>query len=211
MRRPGVEKRWTDEECKQLRDWVEGGKTLKDCAALLGRTTGSVNNKAGLLGLRSRFKPDEWWTAERLAKLRELRTAGFTWAQIVEKLGRSEGTCRRMARTLGFKRAPQATNGRAWTPEEDQHLLDMMTAGWAAAQVAERLGRTIYAIKARWGMLSGHRGGYQEKPKPKDDEIKMRRCLGRLCGGVMFQSEHSGHRMCERCVKHCSGVHMGHV
>lgn len=47
-------------------------------------------------GHASKVAPDYvWWTAEQVAKLRQLRAAGETWAAIGKALGRTADACRR--------------------------------------------------------------------------------------------------------------------
>ena len=99
-----------------------------------------------------------------------------------------------------------------WTPEEEQIVKAMWSLHATPAMIAKRLSRATGQVhdKIRRLDLPRHerkpkstRNKYKSessvRPKPDKSQEAMRRCLGTLCGNLMFKSDWPGHRICRQC------------
>ena len=86
---------------------------------------------------------------------------------------------------------------RPFNLAEDNVLLARREQGETWASIARHLNRHPSSVQER------HR--HLKNPIHTSSTVKshraMRKCLGPLCGGKQFESEHSGHRICPRCAK----------
>ena len=104
-------------------------------------------------------------------------------------------------------------SGNTWLPDEDTLLIWLSEVRVPVVQMPPHFPRhSLNAIKGRRAKL-GLTKRQKTVSKPKSDKpstAKMRKCLGSLCGGKEFWSEHVGMRMCRAC-RHaadrwCSGL-----
>lgn len=98
---------WTPEEEETLLDLRRRRMTFRQIAGRLGRTEGAVANRHSELMTgkfvvgeeRSRFDP---WRPEEDAELcRAYLPGGPTLREVAERIGRSEGACKKRAQQLG--------------------------------------------------------------------------------------------------------------
>ena len=221
FKRPvGVPVPWSHAKTEALKKGLAEGQSYLTIAKALGTSEKTVLRHAQRLGLKSVHKSrDEakaFWTPERQAQLVAMCQEGKSWREITEFFDRGESNCRIWVKRLGAVKAdgrenPRATNGKAWSKEDDARLWRLTQfEGRTRAEAAKLLNRTPRATHARMAYLN--RTGFEIDPKPlRPDLSKMRKCLGIQCGGKMFRSHGPGNRLCERC-KYWAGVmHEGHV
>jgi hypothetical protein len=58
--------------------------------------------------------------------------------------------------------------GRPWTLSEDRQLRDMLNAGKKAPEIAQKLKRTIVAVRARAQIINGRRKAAAQSPRPME-------------------------------------------
>jgi DNA-binding NarL/FixJ family response regulator len=222
FKRVGVPIKWTEAEDEILTKGLLEGKSYVELAMALGKGEKTTKRHAEALGLRSnhisRAEAAAYWTKAKQDQLRDMIEAGYKWSEIIKVMGRSEANLRIWAKRIGaeMKRDPakQATNGKPWTPEEDQKLLSLVAQGLQHTVIAERLGRpSRKATEARMAILN--RGGARAKcyeQKPASKAMAERVCLGPNCRGARkFLSKGPENRMCQGCRESIQGLHMGHV
>ncbi len=100
------------------------------------------------------------WTPERDAQLTADWDAGFTTAEIGERMGISKNSVIGRAHRLRLPSRADALRARPW-PEADDATLRQLYGGFlTAAQIAARMGRTLHAISYRakfLGLVAGRR------------------------------------------------------
>ena len=81
---------WTHEEVELLKQLRGEGKSIRECANVLGRSHVSVRDKwyNGLAGKTKRPRP---WTDAEVRRLEQLRAEGKTIQQCADILGRTYG------------------------------------------------------------------------------------------------------------------------
>jgi hypothetical protein len=162
-------------------------------------------------------------TAAELEQFKAFVSEGKSGRWLARHYHHAQGWAEKVAAALGMEiKAPAPNGGDFWTKAEDACLLEGRRRGKTYAEIAVEIqavsGRVtpLRNICNRYHRLIGskaysvnryRRPGLDEPPP----ERKQRRCLGRLCGGVMFESDGPGNRLCPRCAGHVSGVHVGPV
>lgn len=130
-------KRWSEEELQFLRD-NDGKLTVKEAAAALGRTYGSVNLARVRLGLA---ETQPRWTEEEKAYLLAHKDDMMD-SEIAAVLGRHVESVGNMRRKLsGYKNRP-------WTTEEEEALRECWGT-MTMAGICKKLDRSYNAIMAR--------------------------------------------------------------
>ena len=143
-RPPNSGKRWTLEEDGELGTlWEE--KSPKEIAALLGRSTQSVLNRAHQLKLKAKRPPNRkyYWTAERDALLKERYNSQ---TRRIDELARAlpmypRWAIKKRAAILGIAR----TKEPRWT-KRDKTFLAKWLAHRSVEWIAKRLNRTVTAV-----------------------------------------------------------------
>lgn len=90
---------------------------------------------------------------------------------------------------------------RPFNLAEDNVLLAGREKGETWASIARHLNRHPSSIQARHRQLKEPIQSMFRRTSQSLSTRAKRKCLGPLCGGKLFESEHSGHRICPRCAK----------
>lgn len=150
-------RRWTPEEDAALLELSSAGETFAAIGERLGRSGGSVANRAKLLreGLKDP-KGRRRWTPEDDAELLELARAGVPQVEIARRIGRRQGTVSTRLKALGFRTgAAPRKKRREWLPEDDTKLLELAERGVPQVRIAEELGRDPQTVSQRLISLRG--------------------------------------------------------
>jgi DNA-binding MarR family transcriptional regulator len=86
------------------------------------------------------------WTAKEVALLKELYPE-CPIGEIAKRLGRTTSTVKNRAYRLGLKR--KSSLGKLWTAEEVQLLIELYSTHEDIQDIAERIGRTPNAVRAK--------------------------------------------------------------
>ena len=172
-------RRWTATELRDAQEQLRAGAPLDEVAERLGRTVPSVRDRAaypaGLPGAVSRFR----WPAADDAKLLQMIRDGVPAVRMAERLSRTVRSIRHRAYRHGL--AVPLAPGRApkWTRAELARLREMRAAGATYEVVAERLGRTGYAVKQRAHKIGIARPAPAwRRPWTADDDATLLRLVG---------------------------------
>lgn len=98
------------------------------------------------------FSRNAKWSKESEELLKEKIAEGYDCEYIAEYLGRSTNAIILRANKLGLSVKKKNTVNR-WTPEDDMILKEMYREGATADEIAYRLDRTVYAVRARLGKI----------------------------------------------------------
>ena len=154
--------RWTPEEDEVVVDMRSRGETYAAIAReLSGRTAAAVQGR-WRKSLENRHQPDRngaAWTAEEDAVIVSMKSRLETHDAIAKELGRT--TLAVQNRWYKLKSLPPKRSGAAWTPGDDEFIVDAMARGDTYAAIARKLGRTKQAVQNRWFKL---------KSLPRDSE-----------------------------------------
>jgi hypothetical protein len=139
--------RWAEWELANLRLKAQMGKSAREICGLLGKTRWQVSEQRRRLGL-FRKTPRLWTPAE----VEQLRAAVgvYTACEMTVRLGRSRGCINSKLEALGLKlnRTAQTGRYRIWSAEQEATLRELV-ATLPAEEIAERVGRTVLACKAK--------------------------------------------------------------
>lgn len=165
MKPPGTH--WTKEELETLRRLLEEGRTCREIAEVLQRSTKSVQNarKDHLPGTPPfRKDPEDYrgkkarnrhhWTEEELTLLYRYWRR-IPMRQLTAMLGMASVTVTKKVRELGITRqAPQlpgteplSRQNKWWTEEENRMLAMMVRDGYTYPEMASALGRSEYSVR----------------------------------------------------------------
>ncbi len=100
----GHGRKWTAKEVALLKE-LYPECPIGEIAKRLGRTVGAITGRAGYMGLKRKSYLDRLWTAQELQLLRELYPTCKDIQDIAERIGRSPGTVRAKAYSIGLKRS----------------------------------------------------------------------------------------------------------
>jgi len=140
-------------------------------ARALGRNLASVHGRySKLMGVSDpTYVPrHESMLPTEVAKIMELRKAGFTYDSIARSLGRSESTVRTKHLSVGG--GLQGVGGGRYTPEEDAKLIAMKSNALSLTTIAKRLQRTVPSVHNRAGRLRDL-GRLQRPGRKKSSEV----------------------------------------
>lgn len=92
---------WTTSEIKTLREMTRVGRSRREIAAALGRSTADVQVKAGQLGGEFMLRgPRRAWADEELHTLTDMARQGRSLKDISAALSRCEGSCHQKLRSI---------------------------------------------------------------------------------------------------------------
>ena len=154
---------WTDEEIKTLTDLFNSGKSYKEIAETLGKTTRACQGKAVRLGLKKKElnvwteqKRADFWTDTEIEKLNQFVAEGLSASDIAEKIGRSKSSVFYQLGKLNLrikeKSLLQESNyRRAYTLDDDYFeeidtqtkayfLGWLITDGWVTGEIRSKRG-----------------------------------------------------------------------
>ena len=153
--------RWTPEEDEVVVDMRSRGETYAAIAReLSGRTAAAVQSRwHKSLENRQPDRNGAAWIPEEDAVIVSMKSRLDTYDAIAKELGRTKQAVQN--RWFKLKSLPPKRTGAAWTPEDDEFIVDAMARGDTYAAIARELGRTTQALQARW---------YKLKSLPRDSE-----------------------------------------
>ena len=157
---PARGRSWCKWEEDFLLDWI-GEFGLHECARQLGRTPSSVALRCAWLGIRKPKQPDVEASASKAEPKPEAQTPEKAPVRPQDakegvEAGKDKGESK--AGDSGASESEKADSGRqvitielpkAWTPEDDEKLLQMRGEGKTFADCGAVLGRTPYACESR--------------------------------------------------------------
>lgn len=135
---------WTKEMEKLLKTKA-GNQSTKSIARLLKMPINRVKLKANRMGVSLRTKKYRLWTdgeMERLEKSLHL----CDWAEIAEKVGRTEDACRKKASELGLN----LDQRREWTTKDLKLIHQSRLDGMSYKRIAKMLSRTESSVRRRY-------------------------------------------------------------
>ena len=153
--------RWTPEEDDVVVDMRSRGETYAAIAReLSGRTAAAVQGRwRKSLENRQPDRNGAAWIPEEDAVIVSMKSRLDTYDAIAKELGRTKQAVQN--RWFKLKSLQPKRTGAAWTPEDDEFIVDAMARGDTYAAIARELGRTTQALQARW---------YKLKSLPRDSE-----------------------------------------
>lgn len=90
------------------------------------------------------------WTDEEDELLIELWNQGMTTERIAEEVGRTKnGVVQRAVFLKRIHLIGHKPNREPWTKKDDYRLVRMKKAGKSGKEIAERLGRSVYAVRTK--------------------------------------------------------------
>lgn len=160
---------WRPSEYERARQLRETGLTWREVGEQLGRSEGAMHC------LLATFKASDWsaldmladaqprprvvpkytyrvWRPSELAKAREMRAGGHTWADIGAALNRQPEAVAQYVATANAKAAIAKVTGRksakyAALSEHERRIVDaMLTEGLGVRAIGEAVGRNWYVI-----------------------------------------------------------------
>ena len=153
-------RRWSDSEVKLLKK-RHPNATLQSIADKLGRSLDVVGNKALKLGLRKETHVP--WTIQEETLLKKLYADNST-KDVAKQVGRSVAVVRDKASKLGakkyYKKHPKKYH--AWSKKELK-LLKKLYPSRTAQEIADRLGRSVLAVRLRIVKLGLKKRKYKTK------------------------------------------------
>ncbi len=99
----GLGRKWTAKEVTLLKE-LYPECPIPEIAKRLGRTVVAITRKAFSLEIKRKSWCDKLWTSEELQLLRELYPTHEDIQDIAERIGRSPGTVRVKAYSIGLKK-----------------------------------------------------------------------------------------------------------
>jgi len=146
-----VARPWTLAETWLLLDLHRGGWPKWKIARVLDRSEAGVAVRLRLVGhdaLPARAERQFYrrWTSEEEARLLELVRLGYNRSEIARELGRPYYSVTAKLRELRDEGWAVPPARRAWTPEEDRRLLELLRAGASQIAIARELGRSPKAV-----------------------------------------------------------------
>jgi hypothetical protein len=183
---------WTKKEIQMLKDDCALNKGIMKTASHIGRSVGSVANKASRLGLT--FRSDKW-TAIEVNMLITKYVKNIPLADVAASVGRSASQCSQKAHQLGLKRP----NRRISLPKNE--IIEKYDSGMRYDDIAKEHGVSQSLIKVRlmeWGIkprptlpLANLKTECFVNPIPLEDK-KWLACAIDAEGSLMFKQRESG-------------------
>lgn len=139
---PYNEKSWTAEQDQYLRSHAYK-IPLAEIAEHTGRSINAVRLRLTHLGVKNPVL----WTEEQINTMCEMATNRCTIYEIADKIGRTPSA---VANKCVDYNVPVIKHPNFyWTPEQDQAVKDMSNQGHTVIEIANALGKTECAVRAR--------------------------------------------------------------
>lgn len=154
-------KPWSDDEIERLRVAYGGDQFVREIAAVLGRSEGSVNSKLKELGLTGRRS--KRFTAAEVSAI----TSGEDLVAVAGKLGRDATSVRAKAIAVGA-----ASKRPRWSDELVREILDSETLDEAVERTRRprsSVAAKAFALGKRWKVL---------KPWTDEEDSRLRALVG---------------------------------
>ena len=150
-------------DLEEFWEWAEKNKQLIDFSRFeenaLGAEPSWVKVKRAEDFKRGRMvKPRnaKWTEAEERELIRLLRTYRYGWAEIAQKLHRSEGAIQRRIQDLGLKERPLREDPHSvWTDQQLATVHEMILAGSNYENMSLAIGKSVKAIRGKMFALYG--------------------------------------------------------
>jgi DNA-binding NarL/FixJ family response regulator len=134
---------------QRFRDLYDAGQGDIEIAEALGVARNTVQSHRENLGLPTNGRnPTFAWTRARVAVLRSMAAEGATAREIAEALGATAHSVYHAARHHGVS-LPRAERRPAFSPSEDQAIIDGVLAGQRKKDIAADLCRTPTSVSCR--------------------------------------------------------------
>lgn len=147
-------KPWPKEDWAKVRRLYEEGKVIEEISEITGRSVFSIERKMRKMGyahlvVRRRVFTPRKWTNDKIAVIRAMAAEGKYYRDIAEEFGTSEELIRKLARIYKIKVSHRPSpSGVPWS-EEDDAILKAMYGVKTDEEVAEMVGRSGQAVRAR--------------------------------------------------------------
>lgn len=143
---------WTKEMEKLLKTKA-GNQSTKSIARLLKMPINRVKLKANRMGVSLRTKKYRLWTEGEMERL-EKSLPLCDWAEIAEKVGRTEDACRKKASELGLS----LDQRQDWTTKDLKILHEGRVNGMSYKKIANMLSRTESSVRKRYARYKKEAG-----------------------------------------------------
>lgn len=167
---PASARNWPEDDVAQLRALLALGLGWREIGERMGRSEASIRVFAGRHRLGP-LKPPSDWSEEHSATLLRMLAEGSSIDQIGVAVDRSrhavQSRIRKIRESAAYKAAMAARRERpavaprnrierrAWTPEEDARLVDLIGGGSDFRAIGEAMGRTAQSCESRAQKLRG--------------------------------------------------------
>ena len=152
-----TKRRVTVVDIDEFWEFAEQNKDLFDFSRLEPLAFGeepewaTLKRKLDAERLRKTKPHNEPWTKaddQRLQRL--LKQYRYTYTDLAEILGRSEGAVKRRIITQGITERPIRNENRPWTPEEEKKLVEMKEQGYGYDNIAQELKRSALCVREKY-------------------------------------------------------------
>lgn len=141
---------------KDFWKWAEKNKKLLDFSKVevntLGKEPEWVTEKRKADIAAARYKKTPWTTKEEALLKSLLNSYKFSYYDISQRLGRTEGAVKQRMADLGLMQRPiKADNHIPWTDKEIKLLVDLNSKGYRPEAISEKLGgfRSSLAVRGK--------------------------------------------------------------
>lgn len=161
---PASARNWPEDDVAQLRALLALGLGWREIGERMGRSEASIRVFAGRNRLGP-LKPPSDWSEEHSAMLLRMLAEGSSIDEIGRAVDRSrhavQSRIRKIRESAAYKAAMAARRERpavaprskiarrAWTPEEDARLVDLIGGGSDFRAIGEAMGRTAQSCESR--------------------------------------------------------------
>lgn len=158
---PSIKKIFVKEKkvsCVNLREfwkWAEEHKRILNFSRLEKYALGAEPDWAQVKRGRDKMnlslkKKKRLWTADDDLILRSMVNAySYTYAEIAQRLQRSENAISVRLTVLKLKARPLPARKTSWTPEQENLLLQLFDGGYGLNTIGEKLGRNSIAVRCK--------------------------------------------------------------
>ncbi|WP_180232375.1 Myb-like DNA-binding domain-containing protein [Priestia megaterium] len=145
-------------KCINLNDfwqWAEKHKHMLNFARvekhILGAEPEWVDKKRGAdkMNLTKKKKKRAWTVEEDKLLISMVHAFCYTYAEIAQRVQRSEAACKRRLYDLDIKARPVRSQTKIWSEEEERLLVSMYEQGYGLNTIAEKLSRTSLMVRGK--------------------------------------------------------------
>jgi hypothetical protein len=165
LNRPTFAKKWTKAEHENLKHYRAIGLSVDEISARLNRTASAIERRCYDYYLdRPKVIEKRTWTEEEIKEIVRLKSEGWNFRNIAEKVGRSERSIRGKIYDVTLKRGrayidlhskkcehePNSSKSpRKWTEEELGKAITLREQGWNYRQIGEAIGRAQQTVRSK--------------------------------------------------------------